>query len=134
MVRIRLAGAWLFFVGVVALSSSYQLLGVISGRLRFDTAIWLFAAPILLILGSTFLLAHRCVRIAAAAVSLSCVWLTYFFASNYWPHTPNVEYDWLFFASAFIVIAADIAVITIWRRVYHLTDEAPMRVKCGLQD
>jgi hypothetical protein len=122
MVTIRVAGAWLFVVAIIALNSSYRLLGVISGRLRFDTALWLFAAPVVLILGSTLLLAHRCVRIAAAAVSLSCLWLTYFFASNYWPDTPNVEYDWLFFTSAFIVLAADIAVIMIWRRAYHLTN------------
>jgi len=122
MVTIRLAGACLLIIGIIVFRSSYVFLGIISGRLRLDTAIWLFAGPTLLIVGSIFLLADRCVRVAAVAVSLSCVWLTYFFASNYWPDTPNVEYDWLFFVSTLMVIAADIAVVMIWRRVYHLTN------------
>jgi hypothetical protein len=123
MVTIRVAAAWLFFVGIISLISSYRLLGVISGRLTLDTALWLFAAPIVLIVGSALLLLPRGHWIVLGAVTLACAWLTWTFASSYWPvhsRIVSVEYDWLFVVSALIIAAADIATIVIWR-LHHLT-------------
>jgi hypothetical protein len=125
MVTIRVAAAWLFFVGIISLISSYRLLGVISGRLTLDTALWLFAAPVVLIVGSAVVLVTRGGWIVVAALSLSCAWLTWMFASNYWPRPSPiapVEYDWLFVVSGFIVVASDTAAILIWRGLYHLTN------------
>ena len=127
-----LAAMWLLLIGAVWLVLAGIVLVTMSGISTPAYPIWLllmmyFAGPLALMVGSVLVLARRYNYIGLTLVSLTCAWLTWMIASDSWPRKPEnnaiapMQYDWIFFTLAFIVVFSDMAVLLMWWTRPHLT-------------
>jgi hypothetical protein len=125
---------WLLLIGVLWLLAAIWVMLVMSGISTPAMAVWLlfvmyYAGPLALILGSTFVLVRRCIRIGVLLAFFACGWLTWLIASEVWPRRPDnapmgsMEFHWLSVVLVLIVILSDLAVIKLLGTMNTATDK-----------
>ena len=115
-------------IGIVWFLLALWVLLIMSGISTPAVEVWLllliyFGPPVALVAGSALIMARRWTRIGLLFVFLACAWLTWIIGSDLWPRKPEnnaiapMHYDWISVALVLIVLAADTAVVLVWRNL-----------------
>jgi hypothetical protein len=128
MVSTRLLGIWLLFIGILwVLIASWVLLVMSGFSVPAITLPLLFVlyycAPVVLIIGSSLVIAGRYPRVGIVLALIACAYLTYLIAPDYidllYPKRPlEAPRPCLFLAIvAAVVLATDAVAVILFRRL-----------------